>query len=187
MDFKKSTALSVMMALIVCLASTAVAQKGVELEDAVSLTAEVVYIDKQDRIVVVKGPEGNYHEIDVPEAARNFDQVRVGDQVKVTYYESVALFLGDTGSLPEENVDVMAARAKKGEKPGGVLVGTVEISALVMLIDKENHKVYLQDPSGRTVKVNVDPGISDLKDMAVGDLVHARFTKAVAISVEKAN
>ena len=107
-----------MIALFICFASVAIAQEGVELEDAVSVTAEVVYIDKQDRIVVVKGPEGNYAEIDVPEAARNFDQVRVGDQVKVTYYESVALFLGDTGTLPKENVDVVTARAKKGGKAG---------------------------------------------------------------------
>ena len=56
-----------------------------------------------------------------------------------------------------------------------------------MKIDKEIHKVYLQDPSGRTVRVNVDPSINDLKDMKVGDLVNARFTKAVAISVEKGN
>jgi hypothetical protein len=181
----KKKALFVIIAIFLGLGSVANAQEGVELGEAVSVTAEVVYIDKQDRIVVLRGSEEKYVEIDVPEEARNFDQIRVGDQVKVTYYESVALFLGDAGTLPDENVDVVAARSKKGEKPGGLVIGTVDISALVMQIDKENQKVYLQDPGGNTVAVSVDPSLNDLKDMKAGDLVHARFTKAVAISVEK--
>ena len=46
------------------------AQEGVELGDTVSVTAEVVSIDKQARTVVVRGSEGNEVEIDVPEEAR---------------------------------------------------------------------------------------------------------------------
>lgn len=161
------------------------AQEGVELGDTVSVTAEVVSIDKKARTVVVRGPEGNEVEIDVPEEARNFDQIEVGDQVNVTYYESVALFLGDAGTQPAADADVVAARTKKGEKPGGVVVETDEISALVTAIDRDNHKVSLKGPKGKTVTINVDPAVNDLKNIKVGDSVHARITKAIAISVEK--
>lgn len=185
MKSKKSTILFIVIAIFFGLASVANAQKGVELGDAVSVTAEVVSIDKEARTVVVRGPEGNEVEIDVPEEARNFDQIEVGDQVNVTYYESVALFLGKPGTQPEGKVDMAGARAEKGEKPGGVVVQTAEISAKVTAIDKDNNQVSLQGPEGNTVTVSVDPEVNDLKNIKVGDSVHARITKAIAISVEK--
>lgn len=173
------------IALILGLSFQAIAQEGVEFGEAVSVEAEVVYIDKADRMVALQGEDGNVVEIDVPEEARNFDQLRVGDRLKATYYESVALYIGEAGSMPKESADVVAGRTEKGDKPGGFVVGTVEISALVTAIDKKNRKVTLQGPNGKTMHVKVDPSVKKLDDLKVGDSVHAQITEAIAISVEK--
>ena len=185
MKSTKKLAFTTVIALIFGLSAQAVAQKGVELGEAVSVQAEVVYIDKADRVVALRGEDGNIVEIDVPEEARNFDQLEVGDRLTATYYESVALYIGEAGSIPDAEADVVAGRSEKGEKPGGFVVGTVEISALVKAIDKENRKVTLEGPDGKTMTVKVDPSVKKLDDLKVGDTVNARITEAIAISVEK--
>jgi nucleoid-associated protein YgaU len=46
-----------------------------------------VGIDKADRTVALLGPEGDVVEVEVSSEARNFDQIEIGDKVKVEYYE----------------------------------------------------------------------------------------------------
>ena len=54
---------------------------GVELSDAVVLTAEVVGVDKADRIVTLVGPRGNVVKSKVDPAASAFDGLKVGDSI----------------------------------------------------------------------------------------------------------
>ena len=101
------------------LAATVNAQegKGVELGETVVITAHVLAIDKEDRILTLQGSKKNIVDIEVGEEARNFDQIRVGDQLRIEYYESVALYLGKPGTQPEEDAGLVVARSAKGEKP----------------------------------------------------------------------
>ena len=114
--------------LVLCLATASAAaaaadtRPGTQAGAAVVATAEVVAVDQADRTVTLMGPQGNTVEIEVGEEVRNFDQIAVGDQVRATYLESVALYLGEPGSLPEVGGGGVAARAAEGEKPAGVVV-----------------------------------------------------------------
>jgi hypothetical protein len=69
---------------------------SVKKEHVVSATATVEAIDLQKRVVTLKGPKGVY-DVTVAEEVRNLPQVKVGDQVKVKYYESIALRLVKPG------------------------------------------------------------------------------------------
>jgi hypothetical protein len=120
------------------------AQQGVELNEVAVITAKVVAIDRVDRHVTLRGPEGNDVTVEVDHAARNFDQIEIGDQVKVEYYESVALYLGKHGEKPDATAGLIVARAAKGEKPAGVAVETVDVAATVQEIDKKNRTVTLK-------------------------------------------
>jgi hypothetical protein len=95
---------------------TTVRAQEVEVGEDVVITAEVVGIDRVDRTVMLLGPDGNVVEIEVSHAARNFDQIELGDQVRVEYYESVALYLGKRGQKPEASEGLVAARSAKGDK-----------------------------------------------------------------------
>jgi len=159
--------------------------KGIELGDAVVVMAEVLAIDKEDRILTLLGPKKNVVDIHVGEEARNFDQIRVGDQLKIEYYESVAIYLGKPGTQPEEDAGLVVARSAKGEKPGGYAVGAVDVSALVVGIDKKKRTLTLELPEGNVVTTEVDKSVQAFDSLKVGDSIHARLTKAIAISVEK--
>ena len=148
------------------------------------ITAEVLAIDKEDRILTLLGPKKNVVDVHVGEEARNFDQLKLGDEVKIEYYESVAIYLGKPGTQPEADAGLVVARAAKGEKPGGYAVGAIDVSASVVGIDRKNRSLTLELPEGKVVTTEVDKSVKAFDTLKVGDTIHARLTKAIAISVE---
>jgi len=159
--------------------------EGIELGEAIMITAKVVAIDKEHRIVTLRGPKGRIVDIEVGEEARNFDQVKIGDDVQIAYYESVALYLGEHGEAPEAVEAVVVKRAAKGEQPAGLVVGVIDVSAKIVAIDLENRAVTLELPDGEIVTTPVTEQVRPLDTLKVGDVVHARLTKAIAVSVNK--
>lgn len=164
--------------------STVKAQ-GIEVGDGVVITAEVVAFDRVDRTLALLGPKGNVVAVEVGYEARNFDQIDVGDQVKVKYYESVALYLGKKGQGPEGSAGLITARAAKGEMPAGLSVEVVDVSASVQAIDKKTRSVTLKGMDGKIFTTKVDKSVKAFDTLKVGDSVHARYTEAIAISVDK--
>jgi len=153
------------------------------LGEAVVITAEVVGIDRVDRTLVLLGPEGNVVEVEVGYAARNFDQIMVGDQIKVEYFRSVAVYIDMHGNKPEESASLITARAGEGEMPAGVVVETVDISARVHSVDRSKRSVTLSLHNGGTITTQVDKSVKIYDRLKKGDLVHVRYTEAIAISV----
>jgi len=144
-----------------------------------------VAIDRVDRNVTIQGPDGNVVTVEVSHAARNFDQIEIGNQVKVEYYEAVAMYVGKEGAKPEAVAGLITARAPEGEKPASVAVETVDVSATVQAIDKKKRTVTLKGPDGKLVTAKVDKSVEGFDTLKVGDSIHVRFTEAIAISVEK--
>ena len=177
--------LSMVTALALGVVTTVHAQTGVVVGDAVVITAEVVAIDKTDRTLVLLGPKGNLVGVEVGDEARNFDQIKVGDRVKVKYYEAVAVYLGERGQQPEADAGLVVARSPKGAKPAVYAVGAVDVTATVQAIDRTKRTVTLKGPEGNAVAVKVDKSVKAFDTLKVGDSIHARYTEAIAISVEK--
>jgi hypothetical protein len=159
--------------------------KGVVLRDGVVLTADVVGIDRNDRVLKLRGPDGRVVSLEVSEEARNFDQIEIGDKVRVEYHESVALYLGKHGQKPGVDAGMVAVRAAKGEKPAVAVVETIDVSAKIKAIDKANRSIMLELPDGSVSKTHVDASIKAFDSLKAGDVIHARITEAIAISVEK--
>ena len=63
----------------------------VELATTTKISATVTAIDKAQRKVTLKGPEGNSTVLAVGPDVRNFDQVKVGDHIQAVYTEAMAL------------------------------------------------------------------------------------------------
>ena len=158
---------------------------GVELGEITVVTGKVVAIDRTDRAVAIQGPEGNVLVLEVGKAAKNFNQIKVGDQVKLEYYESVAIYVGAAGKPPQENVGVIAAAAPKGQKPAGEVIEVVDVSAVIQAIDPAKRTLTLKGPQGNVIPLKVDRSVKAFDQLKVGDSIHVRYTEAVAISVTK--
>ncbi|MDX2504028.1 MAG: OmpA family protein [Gammaproteobacteria bacterium] len=160
------------------------AGEGIKLGEAMVVTAEVLAVDKANRVVTLRGPNDNEVDIKVSEEARNFDQIKVGDQVTVNYFESVAIYLGDAGTQPEVDASVVVGRTAEGDQPGAYTVSTVDMSAAIVGIDRNERTLMLKLPDGEVVTRDVDPSVQIFDTLRVGDTIHARMTEAFAISVE---
>src|SRR5262249_33773748 len=114
----------------------------------------------------------------------NFDQIQVGDQLKLKVAEQLVVFMASDAPPQTEGAVTMVALAPVGAKPGGLVADTIQIKAKVTAIDLKKHKATLQFPDGseKTVAVRKDV---DLTQRKVGEEVVIRCTEAVAISVEK--
>jgi Cu/Ag efflux protein CusF len=157
---------------------------GMILSQSNHLTATIQDIDHAKREVTLKGQDGNTVKVAVGDNVRNFDQMKKGDRVGVTYYESVALALGKPGEpLTPTGRSQFVVRAAPGEKPGGAAASVTQASATVEDIDRDKHEVTLRTQDGALAKVLVDPSVGNLENIKKGDRINATVTQALAISV----
>lgn len=160
-------------------------QKGVPgsiVVETHKVTANVTAVDAASRTVTLATADGP-RTVKCGPAVANFDQIRVGDQLKATVTDEVAVYMA-TGTPPPVSGGTMVTLAPKGEKPSAVMTGTTQVTATVTAIDTVGHKATLQFPDGSTRTVAVRPDV-DLTQRKVGEQVVIRTTQAVAISVEK--
>jgi hypothetical protein len=180
---------SLTLALCVTLSALAFAQAQdkpeVALGESVVITAKVEAIDKQDRTGALRGSAGNVMVVEVDDAVKNFNQIKVGDQVRMEYYEAVAVYFGKPGEQPDTDAGAIVATAAKGQKPAGYAVGAVDVSATVQAIDRAARTVTIKGPEGNAVAVKVGPSVQGFDQLQVGASIHARYVEAIAISVEK--
>jgi hypothetical protein len=158
---------------------------GVAIVDVTKVTATVESIDYANRLVTLKGPEGNLVTFKAGEAVRNLDQVKVGDKVTAEYMESVAVFVRKSTDPPSAGEADMVGVAPKGAKPGVLMVRTAEVTAKVEAVDLKARMITLKGPEGKTKTFKVDKSVKALDKLKKGDDITLRVTDALAITVMK--
>ncbi|HXX86384.1 MAG TPA: hypothetical protein VEN29_20690 [Casimicrobiaceae bacterium] len=149
----------------------------------VDVTATIVAIDKAARDITLKGPKGNEVVVTAGPEVKNFDQMKVGDQVHAKYVEALVLELKKGGGATvarTEQAGVMGA--KPGAQPAGLVGRQVTVVADVIAVDPATQTVTLKGPQ-RTVEVKVADA-DQFKRIAKGDQVEATYTQALAMVVE---
>jgi hypothetical protein len=148
-----------------------------------TVSAKVVAIDKDKRLVTLQGPLGNQFRVVAGKEVRNFDQIKAGDELVVTHVEALTLELKKGGDGIRERVESQgAARAPAGAKPGMAEVNRVSVVANVVAVNTRAQTVTLRGVE-HTVDLRV-PDKNQLKLIKVGDQVQATYTEAVAVSME---
>jgi Cu/Ag efflux protein CusF len=151
----------------------------------VSIVATITAVDKQTRDITLKGPQGNEVTFTAGPDVKNFDNLKVGDQVKADYTEALTLELKKGGGLVVQRTDKAAvAGAKPGELPAGAGGRQITIVADVIAVDAAKQTIALKGPQ-RTVELRI-PNPEQFKKISKGDQVEATFTQAVAIAVQPA-
>lgn len=157
-------------------------EPAILLEDAAVAVATVVAIDEASRKITLKDSEGDESTFTAGPEVRNFDQVKRGDQVIVSFHEGFALEFGPKGSGVRERIDsIDIERAELGEKPAMMVTGSIAAVGTVMAVDVENRKVTLKGAKN-TVVLAASEEI-DLSQVKVGDEVEAVYIKSYAINV----
>jgi len=148
------------------------------------VTATVAAIDEASRKVTLVTPDGIKKTVKAGPEVINFDQIHVGDQLKVTATQELVVYLAGVGEPRNDGAGLLVALAPKGAKPGGLVAETVQARAKVTGIDTERHQATLQFEDGTTRTVAVREDV-DLSKRSVGEAVIIRTTEALAIRVEE--
>lgn len=156
---------------------------GVVVAEKLTVTAVVDRINQQTRMITLRGSDGEKKTFRVGDDVQNLPQVRTGDEVVVTYFESIAVRLKKQGT-PGATVDEAVAAAAPGQLPSGAAVRTVKVSAEVVGVDRARNTITLKGPRGKTRTIKVQ-NRKDLEGVNVGETVQVALTEAVAIAVEK--
>jgi Cu/Ag efflux protein CusF len=152
---------------------------------AVTANATVDKIDAATRTVTLKLPSGDTRTVVAGDEVRNFDQIKVGDKLKVKYVEALTLELKKDGKAVVGRTETGALdRSKPGEKPGGVARREITVVADVINVDEKAKKVTVKGAKGQ-MDLNIrDP--EQLKLIKKGDQIQATYTEALAIAMEPA-
>jgi Cu/Ag efflux protein CusF len=182
----KPQILATVMTLALLAGCAATQKPSGRMEDVVEARATVTAIDLPQRRVTLKDKRGEETVIEVSQEVRNLDQVKVGDEVVVSYTEAVAWQVKAAGEgAPGVSEATDVTRAKPGEKPGGTVGRAVTVTTTITGIDLAHDTVTLTGPGGRSQTIKVrDP--ANLRKVKVGDLVDITYSEAVAIAVRPA-
>ena len=149
------------------------------------VTATVTAIDAANRLVTLKGKKETDTIKMGPEVV-NFDQIKVGDVVKVTVSQGVVLSLQAPGAKAvEPSVTAAGEAAAVGAKPAGEVRVGVKGTVTVSKIDMKTRLVTLTGAEGRSYKVKAAPDVQ-IDKLKVGDKVLAEYTESVGIAVTPA-
>ncbi len=157
----------------------------VAMAASVEINATVTAIDKGTRTVTLRGPKGRTLDVVAGEQVRNFDQIRVGDNVMVQYQEALTLELKKSQSAPSASVSDTAVRAAPGQRPGGAVGREIVALADVVAVDPGKSIISLKGPRGNVVDLKVQ-NRDHFKVVKVGDQVEVVYTEALAVAVTPA-
>jgi hypothetical protein len=118
---------------------------------------------------------------------RNFNQIKVGDTVTVTYYSAVAAQLTPKGATPiPQTMALGVSRSLPGQRPGASMDTTVVETVTIQSIDKDANTVTFmrQDGTVDTASVHSSEGRTFIAGLHAGDQVDVALSEAVAISVD---
>jgi Cu/Ag efflux protein CusF len=158
--------------------------KGGGRQRTITISATVEKVDVKGRKVTLKGFDGTTETVKVGEEVRNLPQIRKGDTVVVTYYQSAAFEVMKKGDeRPAASVTEGVGRAKEGEQPGALGASVVTVVAEVVKLDREGRTATIKGPEGNLVSIDVrNP--ENFDKVKVGDKVEITLTEAMAIDVQ---
>ena len=169
---------------VLALAAQPQARQTVSKSDSVSATATIQAIDKVNRLVTLRDEKGAEDTMVVGPAMKRFDELKVGDKVKVTYSESLVLQVRKPGDAAKPAADAKVTRGT-GASPSGTISQQLSTSVEVLAIDQKLPSITVKTADGRTVTRKVEDR-KNLEGVKVGDKIDITYTQAALVSVEPA-
>jgi hypothetical protein len=159
---------------------------GEIVTDTITTNATVVSVNRPKRLVVLKWKDGRVVTCKVLLNAIGFDEVKSGDEVKVSLAEELAVFLGKNGLPPGTgtNTTKLRVRLPDGSLAAAAEVGTMVFTATIVALNDWNDTVTLRLPDGSTKTIKVSEFVN-LAEVNVGDKVSVKFSESAVALLEK--
>lgn len=155
--------------------------------EADQVTTKVLAVDAANHQVVLEGAEGRQAHVQLSDKAKNLDNLKVGDLVKLEVQRSVAAYLDtdvDKGLPGTVERTGELRNAPGSENPGGEAYRQIQVQLKITKIDLKNNQVTLENPQGQSKILDVKkPEIqAKLKDLKVGQSVVVTYTDVLKVT-----
>jgi len=157
---------------------------GGAMLQTVTLEAEVVSVDQEQRTVILRGPEGKEVSVRVGKDAVNFYQVAAGDRVNVAMARELVIYVADDGEAESDGTAAIAVGAEEGQRPAGAVVASSKVTAKITAIDTDARTATVSFEDGEEETFNVRPDV-DMSKYSVGQEVVFLITEMLALEVKK--
>jgi hypothetical protein len=166
-------------------ASQAGAPKSIKLTDTYQLTGTITAIDPVAREVHVTDAQGQTFVFAVGPGAKNFNQLKTNDHVRLKLTRAVAVSVSPGNGIRSSTETVTAASAPLGQMPSGSVQHRATIVADVIGVDRKHGLLKVKGPQGNVIEARVrHPEL--LGNVKEGDQLTLDYTEAVALSVTRA-
>jgi hypothetical protein len=118
----------------------------------------------------------------VPEGAKRFNELKVGNKVKATYNNTVIVLLKQPGDPPVDTARTLRTGGE-GERPGGAMAMERRMTVTVDAIDTRQSSITFVGPNGwQYSRLVTDPNVLDM--LKVGDTIDIIWNTEVTVAVE---
>jgi hypothetical protein len=151
--------------------------------EPITATVTIQAIDQANRLVTLRDESGAEDTMQIGPAMKRFDELKVGDKVKISYYESLVFQVRKPGDPVKTAGDAAKLTPGTGASPSGTLSSQQTTSVEVLAIDQKLPSITVKTADGRTVTRKVD-NPKNLEGVKVGDKIDITYTQAAVMSVE---
>ena len=183
MTARTTTMLAVM--LFATGAALTLAQEPVTKVNTVKVTATIQAIEASSRSITLRDDRGNVDTYTVSDSVKRFNELKVGQKLNITYYESVVFQVlkpGETGS--GTSFDAALSRAKSA-LPAGTVATQDKATVTIKAVHPAVPSVTVVTADGRTVSRKIE-NKKYIEGLKAGDKVDITYTRAVVTSVQDA-
>jgi hypothetical protein len=151
--------------------------------DVITARARIIAIDKENRIVTLRGPKGNDVAVHADEKVQRFNELRIGDIITATYAEAVAVRVRKPGAAapPKQTESVV----RQPDNIAATITKEQTVSVAIHEIDLTAPSVTAEGPQGRQYTFRVKDR-SQIQDLKVGDKVDVTYTEALLLRADRA-
>jgi hypothetical protein len=172
---------------VAVMVSSAWAQQpgGAYTSNVVRTSATVTAIDPAKREVTIQGDHGPLT-VQVGPDVKNFNNLKVGDRVNISYYQGIAAQIVKGGKkVSDPAASTFSTGTPAGMRPSGVVGASVTVTAKIQDVNLPTNTVAFTNSDGTThiVQVKTPEMQSFIRELKRGDIVQVTFTDSVAVEV----
>jgi len=160
-----------------------VVEAGTIVVETVKATAKVTAIDAAKRMVTIE-MDGKSKTITCGPEVKNFDQIKVGDLLKINFVEALAVSIQKAGSPAGGAEFRTVTLSPKGSKPGVLVTDTILLQAKIVAVNAKKGILTITAPDGTTKTIKVAKHVKELKGLKKGDDIIVKATADLAVIIE---
>jgi Cu/Ag efflux protein CusF len=161
-------------------------QQAVSKANSVTATGTIQAIDTTARTVTLRNEKGEEETFVVPpDQMPRFNELKVGDRVRMTYYESLVFQLLKPGAKSDGASFEAALDRAKSARPAGSIATQEKMTVTVKAVDMAVPSITVTTETGRVVSRKVEDK-KNLEGVKAGDRIEITYTQALLASVEAA-